>query len=140
MGVPPTGSGCEPTASAAIASSRSRIPNAVLVCGGRDYADADYVNGLLDNIHRRKRIDVLIHGGAPGADTMAHEWAVSRAVARMVFPADWKAHGRAAGPIRNQQMIDEGMPDLVVAFPGGRGTRDMARRAKKAGIQLIEHR
>jgi len=52
--------------------------------------------------------------------------------------AKWSKHGRAAGPIRNQEMIDECKPDLVVAFPGGRGTADMVRRAKAAGIRVIE--
>jgi hypothetical protein len=53
-------------------------------------------------------------------------------------PADWKAHGRAAGPIRNQRMIDEHRPELVVAAPGGRGTADMVRRARAAGIEVFE--
>ena len=52
-----------------------------------------------------------------------------------LFPADWKVRGRAAGHIRNQQMLDEGRPHLVVAFPGGRGTADMVRRARAAGIE-----
>jgi predicted Rossmann-fold nucleotide-binding protein len=45
--------------------------------------------------------------------------------------------GLAAGPIRNQQMIDEGKPDLVIAFPGGAGTHDMMARATKANLQQI---
>ncbi len=54
------------------------------------------------------------------------------------IPADWDKFGKGAGPIRNQQMIDEGKPDLVVAFPGGTGTADMVKRAKKHGIEVIE--
>ena len=57
-----------------------------------------------------------------------------------IFPADWIRHGRAAGPIRNEQMLREGCPDLVVAFhddPGlGRGTADMVRRALAAGVPV----
>jgi hypothetical protein len=53
-----------------------------------------------------------------------------------VYVAQWKKHGRAAGPIRNQRMLDEGKPDLVVAFPGGRGTADMIRRAERAGVPV----
>jgi hypothetical protein len=56
----------------------------------------------------------------------------------VVYPADWAKHGRAASPIRNQQMLDEGRPNLVVAFPGGRGTADMVRRARSAGVEVIE--
>ncbi len=55
-----------------------------------------------------------------------------------VYEADWHEHGRAAGPIRNARMIAEGRPDLVIAFPGGRGTADMVSRARKAGIEVRE--
>jgi hypothetical protein len=52
------------------------------------------------------------------------------------YPADWARHGNAAGLVRNQQMLDDGKPDLAVAFPGGKGTADMVRRARKAGIPI----
>ncbi len=53
----------------------------------------------------------------------------------MVFRALWERHGRAAGVIRNQAMLDYGI-DLVLAFPGGRGTADMVRRARSAGVAV----
>ena len=53
-----------------------------------------------------------------------------------IYPADWDKHGKAAGPIRNKQMIDEGKPDLVIAFPGGRGTAGAVRLAKFAGVTV----
>jgi DNA-binding MurR/RpiR family transcriptional regulator len=55
------------------------------------------------------------------------------------YPADWEAYGKAAGPIRNQRMLDEGKPDLVIAFsdlPTTSGTYDMIKRAKAAGIPV----
>lgn len=110
----------------------------VLVCGGRDFRDKMYGWGWLQAIHLKRGITAIIEGGATGADALAAAWAKLEGVPTERFPADWKAHGRAAGPIRNQQMIDEGKPDLVVAFPGGRGTADMVRRAKKAGIPVRE--
>jgi hypothetical protein len=55
-----------------------------------------------------------------------------------VYMADWDGLGRKAGPIRNQRMLDEGKPDLVIAFPGGRGTADMVRRAREAGVEVVE--
>ena len=61
------------------------------------------------------------------------------------FPAKWNEHGKAAGPIRNQQMLTEGKPDLVIAFndylPNSKGTLDMVTRARRAGvaIEIIEH-
>lgn len=54
------------------------------------------------------------------------------------FPADWAAYDRAAGPIRNARMIAEGKPDIVLAFPGGRGTANMVAQARKAGVRVIE--
>lgn len=110
----------------------------VLVCGGRDYCESSTVWGVLDTIRRSVPHDtmVVIQGGAAGADCIAREWCGSRGVPYDNFPADWKAHGKAAGPMRNQRMIDKGRPDLVVAFPGGRGTADMVRRARAAGIKV----
>ena len=111
----------------------------VLVCGGRGHTDRDYVWRELNRIdEKRGPISVVIHGYASGVDSQAMKWA--RACGRKVFGfrADWRKHGRAAGPIRNQRMLDEGKPDLVVAFPGGRGTADMVRRAKAAGVEMIE--
>lgn len=82
----------------------------------------------------------IIHGGARGADALAGEWAECFGVPFRVFPANWDRDGKAAGPIRNQRMIDEGKPDLVIVFPGGRGTADMVMRARKAGITIREIR
>jgi hypothetical protein len=74
---------------------------------------------------------------ASGADSLAHEAARDQGRRCEVFHADWERHGKAAGPIRNQAMIDAGA-DLVIAFPGGRGTADLIRRARKAGIPVRE--
>lgn len=112
----------------------------VLVCGGRDYCESSTVWGELDAIRRSVPLDALtvIQGGARGADQIAREWCRSRDVPFDNFAADWNAHGKAAGPIRNQRMIDDGRPDLVLAFPGGRGTADMVRRARAAGVRVRE--
>jgi len=69
---------------------------------------------------------------------MANAWAVDHNLAIRSFPADWEKDGLAAGPMRNQRMLDEGKPDLVIAFPGGRGTADMVQRAKAAHVRVIE--
>lgn len=110
----------------------------VLVCGGRDFRDKSFLFATLDRLHRERGIAVIIHGDANGTDYLANRWAGERPVHVLAFPADWNKHGRAAGPIRNQRMLDEGKPDLVVAFPGGRGTEDMKCKARKAGITVIE--
>jgi len=110
----------------------------VLVCGGRDYADSGRLFLELDALRLSRGITVVISGCARGADTFGIEWAEVRGIEVARFPADWEKHRRAAGPIRNQQMLDEGKPDLVIAFPGGRGTADMVRRATAAGIETIQ--
>jgi len=77
-------------------------------------------------------------GWRTGADTLGQEWAEARGVPCDVFMANWAGLGRKAGPIRNQEMLDQGRPNMVVAFPGGRGTADMVRRARGAGVEVIE--
>jgi len=109
----------------------------ILVCGGRDFADAAFLFGILDMEAEARHVHRIIQGGAKGADELARMWALSRFCDYDNFPADWKKHGKAAGPIRNQQMIDEGKPTKVFAFDGGRGTADMVRRAKAAGIPVL---
>jgi hypothetical protein len=109
----------------------------VLVCGGREYKDRRFLWSILDGIGP-PAVSEIISGMARGADAFAAEWARRFGFKLHEFHADWAAHGRAAGPIRNQRMIDEGKPDLVIAFPGGRGTADMVRRAKAAGIPVRE--
>lgn len=107
----------------------------VVVTGGRDYENRLVVVESLTPL--RDKIDVLIHGGARGADTLCAQVADELGITTVEYPADWKAHGRGAGPRRNQQMIDEGQPDLCLAYPGGRGTADMVRRCKKADIPVV---
>lgn len=115
-----------------------------IVCGGRDYRDQDHIwNTLCEIDARRGPITCVIHGAATGADTEAMIWAQTprisgRKIFHAPFTADWHKHGRAAGPIRNQRMIDEGRPDIVIAFPGGRGTADMVACARRAGIEVVE--
>jgi hypothetical protein len=108
----------------------------VLVCGGRDFMDRDWLFRELGALRCSRGVALIISGCALGADTLGIDWAEERGVEVARFPADWNKHRRAAGPIRNQQMLDEDRPDLV-AFSGGRGTADMVRRAMDAGIEMI---
>lgn len=107
----------------------------VLVCGGRDYDDRARVYTVLDEVNP----EWVIHGNARGADTLAADWARSRNRRVIACPANWARDGKRAGPIRNQNMLGQ-QPDLVIAFPGGRGTADMVQRARKAGIDVREIR
>lgn len=106
----------------------------VLVCGGRNYADQQRVSDVLLEIGAT----YIIHGMAAGADDLADNWAHANHVNVMPFPADWGTFGKAAGPIRNAKMLRDGKPQLVVAFPGGKGTANMIAQAKAAGIPVKE--
>jgi hypothetical protein len=111
----------------------------ILVCGGRDYDDWRTVWRVLDGVANRFNVHVrIVHGGATGADQLAARWARETGQEAIAYPADWKAHGRAAGPIRNALMLEREKPDLVVAFPGGRGTADMVAKARAASVDVLE--
>lgn len=107
----------------------------VLICGGRDYNDWDTFQREIDNING---ITEIISGGAKGADRMAGQYAISEGIERRIFRAKWNQLGNMAGYVRNRQMLVEGKPDLVVAFPGGKGTAMMIKLAKEAGVPVIE--
>jgi hypothetical protein len=109
----------------------------VLVCGSRDCTDAEFVYRALDRLSRSVMVDVVIEGDARGVDRMAGYWARKHKIDNWKFRAEWQRYGNAAGPIRNQRMLDVGKPDLVVAFPGGVGTADMVSRAKKTNVEII---
>lgn len=121
----------------------------LLVCGGRDYSDRARVFNEIaialnwvssgeeaNDTWLPPRGTVIIAGGARGADTIAIDWAVVNWVEFEVYKADWNKHGKAAGHIRNKQMLVEGKPDLVLAFPGGKGTANMIKQAKDAGVPV----
>lgn len=108
----------------------------VLVCGGRHFFDREFLARVLNHYHGCWGISCLIHGAAPGADFIAGKWAEEHGIAVERYPADWKTHGRAAGPIRNSEMLAKSKPDLVLAFPGGVGTADMTKKAQKAGTRV----
>jgi hypothetical protein len=80
----------------------------------------------------------LVHGAARGADMMADKWGRRLALEIAETPADWATHGRAAGPIRNAEMLARHKVGRVVAFPGGNGTADMVSKARSAGIDVTE--
>jgi hypothetical protein len=126
----------------------------VLIYGGRDFGNVRAGNLSPEELERRSaeyrlgydfltslfphRDVAVIQGGAPGADALGADWAVCSEVALTTFRADWSRWGRAAGPMRNARMLEEGRPDMAVEFPGGRGTADMRKRLKAAGVPIHE--
>lgn len=109
----------------------------VLICGGRTFCDHALFNSTLAKLHKERKITHVLQGGARGADYLAHVWSAKHGIRETVFNADWKTFGKSAGPIRNKLMLDEGKPDLVVAFPGGSGTAHMVQYARKRSIETI---
>jgi len=109
----------------------------ILVCGGRDYSDKDFLEKTLERLSKKYKDLTLICGMCRGADMMAYSWAKSRDIPVEEYHADWNRYGHSAGPIRNREMIQDGKPDLVIAFPGGKGTADTVRVAKQVNIQVI---
>jgi hypothetical protein len=118
----------------------------VIVCGDRDWEDQGAVDLFLDALEALYHSLVLIEGCAPGADHCAEVWAQQRELSpHEHFPANWSEQGKAAGPIRNRQMLREGKPDLVLAFHddivNSKGTKDMVSIAKDAVVvtYVISH-
>lgn len=80
----------------------------------------------------------IISGGAKGADTVAIDFAVTNWCPYSVYKAEWDRYGLSAGHKRNTQMIIEGKPDVVLAFPGGPGTANMVKQAREHNIPVVE--
>jgi len=122
----------------------------VVVFGGRKFSDRRWLYDVLDAAHARRKITCIIEGEMSGADRMSREWAESRGVDVDPYPADWddieregavirrnsrgKLYDAAAGPYRNMLMLRVGRPDEAFGFPGGKGTKDMARQCVEYGL------
>lgn len=113
----------------------------VLVCGGRKFTSRAAVFAALDFFRNNRGMDHMVCGGCRGADKLAIMWAQERAIPYTVYPAEWSQTWYAwkiASLRRNQKMLDAEKPDVVYAFPGGRGTNDMKTRARGAGVEIVE--
>lgn len=121
----------------------------ILVCGGRDlnedavwnwlntFGHQDVANAMERAGKWGATITSVIHGNASGADKAAEKWAESEGIRVHSYPANWRKHGKAAGPMRNARMLSDGRPEVVIAFPGGRGTADMVRQAEAEGVPVV---
>jgi hypothetical protein len=108
----------------------------VIVCGSRNTIDARSVWRELDRLHDLLKFTELMQGGAPGIDRIAGRWARFKpGVQPHEERAQWRELGRGAGPVRNARML-AWCPDLLIAFPGGKGTADMVRQARAAGVPV----
>lgn len=115
----------------------------LLICGDRNWTDDNLVREVF--VQYLSQVDCVIEGEARGADTIGRQVAEEFGILVLPFPADWATHGRAAGPIRNRQMLKVGCPTLVLAFhddlDSSKGTKDMVNAARRVGIpvRIIQH-
>lgn len=108
----------------------------VIICGGRDYASPSKARDWLNRLLSILAFDHVIEGGAPGADRIARDWAMSKCLVSSTVPANWTEYGNEAGPIRNAKMLSYFGPDAVIALPGGVGTLDMVNQARAARLPV----
>ena len=111
----------------------------VLVCGSRHFRGDPRVFRVLDKLDAERQVDVLVCGGATGVDAAATRWAERRGVQIASFPVPdqrWRREGLKAGPQRNRLMLKLN-PELVVAFPGGKGTSDRRKAAREAKVTVL---
>lgn len=107
----------------------------IVVTGGRDYEGTDEDEAELRRFLDKENAVTLRHGGCLGADRFAVKVADSMKLFVEQYDPDWDKHGRAAGPIRNGIMLKGA--DVLIAFPGRRGTADCVRQAERAGIRVL---
>lgn len=112
----------------------------LLVTGSREFTAAHIMHDALGAAIADLGPNLtLVHGAAKGADEIADVLAPTFGLSVERWPAAWREHGRAAGPMRNQAMVDAGADLCVALLVAGlvcRGTRDCARRAQAAGIPV----
>lgn len=109
----------------------------VLICGDRLWWDFNLVDARVRTLDA---LDVVIEGEAKGADRMARQSASAFGLEVKAYPSDWSTYGRAAGPIRNRQMIIEGEPTEIWAFHDeiefSKGTRNMCDQGLRYGLKV----
>jgi hypothetical protein len=115
----------------------------VLVTGSRDWTDGRAIYDALDRFNgAEERIEVVIEGGAMGADRIARQWGRGRGLPVLTIEANWTFYDKSAGPVRNGWLLKYGQPDLVLAFPlpQSRGTWDMVKQAMMARVKVSVER
>lgn len=112
----------------------------VIICGGRDFSDRNFCFSQLRQLLASYENIEIVSGHAKGADTFGEEYAEENGLKVSVFKPDWKLYGRAAGPIRNRQMLEyaEEENPVVIAFWNGKskGTENMIRQSERAGAEV----
>lgn len=108
----------------------------IVVTGGRDFQNRECVYRVLDHLVLNYGLKRVAQGGAAGADQLTREWCRYRDIECVEYKADWMVHGKKAGPMRNMRMLEAERPDLVVSFPGSRGTIGCTGYAQRLGLPV----
>ena len=128
--------------------TKINIKARIIVCGGRHFNDYNTLETLVDSVIDEKGLNYneieIISGHCEGADELGEQYAKNRGITCILFPAEWSKYGRAAGPIRNSQMIEyasKSTVSIVVAFvsPRSKGTLDTVTKATKKGFIVFIH-
>lgn len=110
-----------------------------LITGGRHFSDEPFLYSALDSLLAKYEFNVIVHGDATGADSLADKWAKERGIQRFKVPANWIGDGqKAAGSKRNRLMYDFFKPDLCIAFEGGSGTANMMKICYDADVKVVD--
>lgn len=112
----------------------------VLVCGDRNWTNKKLISEIISILFQKFGELIIIQGEANGADTLGKSIALENNYQCLGFPAKWNLYGRSAGPIRNTQMLEEGKPDLIIAFhnniTASKGTFNMLLQAAKYHVPV----
>lgn len=109
----------------------------VLICAGRHYADTKMSRQVLDAYHRLRPVLVLIHGGSQFLGSDVEDWARETGVDVVRYPPNWQRYGKHAERHRNQFMLTDSRPDVIIALPGGDDTSELVSQAKACGIHVL---
>ena len=107
----------------------------VAIAGGKDVADPAAVIARLDKARAKYSDLILVHGGGPGVEKIAANWADRNGVHQIVCKPDWDRHGRAAPFRRNDELLNL-LPKGVIAFPGSGITENLVDKARQLGIPV----
>ena len=112
--------------------TRAHLPQGTLVAiaGGKQVTDVAAVIARLDKAKAKYADIILVHGGGPGIERIAAQWAERNGVHQVVCKPDWNAHGRAAPFRRNDELLNL-LPKGVIAFPGSGITDNLVDKAVK---------
>ncbi|MYK16134.1 MAG: DUF2493 domain-containing protein [Rhodospirillaceae bacterium] len=108
----------------------------VAIAGGKDVTDPGAVFDRLDKVRAKYADMVLVHGGGPGVERIAAQWAEKNGVHQVVCKPDWDRHGRAAPFRRNDELLNL-LPKGVIAFPGSGITENLVDKARQLGIPVV---